>query len=153
MFLTVHASVGAVLGDQFENPNVAGIVGFASHFVLDAIPHGDERIGAWLIAPGHTFWVGVLFLLDIITAFAILSLFFVSGLLHNPIAAFTGALGAVLPDVLVGFSELKQKFFPDFKAFHNAAHLLLKNPVSPVTGYFVQVVTFWFAWSLVALRF
>ena len=52
MVATNHAVTGALLGLAIGNPLLAVPVAFASHFVLDAVPHYDppgnesERIGA-----------------------------------------------------------------------------------------------------------
>jgi hypothetical protein len=46
MILTTHAVVGAALASFVpEHPAVAFVVGFGSHFILDAIPHVDYPSG------------------------------------------------------------------------------------------------------------
>ncbi|MCA9325530.1 hypothetical protein KDA23_05720 [Candidatus Saccharibacteria bacterium] len=42
MYVSVHATVGAVVGQQTGNPLLAFGAGFASHLLLDVIPHGDS---------------------------------------------------------------------------------------------------------------
>jgi hypothetical protein len=45
MILTTHAVVGAALASFVpSHPATAFVLGFASHFVLDAIPHVDYPI-------------------------------------------------------------------------------------------------------------
>jgi len=45
MILTTHAIVGAALASFLSShPAAAFVAGFASHFVLDAIPHVDYPI-------------------------------------------------------------------------------------------------------------
>ncbi len=39
MYLPAHISAGAIIGMQIKDPILAGGVAFASHFLLDAIPH------------------------------------------------------------------------------------------------------------------
>ncbi len=41
MIATTHALVGAMIASRLQNPILAPIAGFASHFVLDSIPHWD----------------------------------------------------------------------------------------------------------------
>lgn len=38
-----HALTGAVIGTVISNPLIAGVAAFASHFVLDIIPHYDDE--------------------------------------------------------------------------------------------------------------
>lgn len=44
MFLTTHAAAGIFLSQQFDNPYAVFATSFASHFILDFIPHGDENL-------------------------------------------------------------------------------------------------------------
>lgn len=44
MFLTTHAAAGLVIGQYIDNPWAVFSLSFASHFVLDFVPHGDERL-------------------------------------------------------------------------------------------------------------
>src|SRR4051812_14629348 len=47
MTLTTHAVAGGLVGALVaENPAIAGLMGFASHFLLDAIPHWDYSLHA-----------------------------------------------------------------------------------------------------------
>ena len=41
MYITVHTSVGLLIGQAVSNWPTAFILGMASHFALDIIPHGD----------------------------------------------------------------------------------------------------------------
>jgi hypothetical protein len=54
MILSTHAIVGGALASLFpSHPVVAFAAGFASHFVIDAIPHWDYPLQAISVAPGH----------------------------------------------------------------------------------------------------
>jgi hypothetical protein len=44
MFLTTHAAAGILISHYTKNPYAVFGLSFASHFVLDFIPHGDERL-------------------------------------------------------------------------------------------------------------
>ncbi len=44
MFLTVHAAAGIYIASTISNPWAVFTASFASHFVLDFIPHGDDKI-------------------------------------------------------------------------------------------------------------
>lgn len=44
MFLTTHAAAGVLISHYVTNPYAVFGLSFASHFVLDFIPHGDESL-------------------------------------------------------------------------------------------------------------
>lgn len=44
MFLTTHAAAGILISHYTTNPSVVFGLSFASHFVLDFFPHGDEHL-------------------------------------------------------------------------------------------------------------
>lgn len=44
MFLTTHAAAGVLISHYVKNPYAIFGLSFASHFVLDFIPHGDEDL-------------------------------------------------------------------------------------------------------------
>lgn len=44
MFLTTHAAAGILISHYTKNPYAVFGLSFASHFVLDFIPHGDEHL-------------------------------------------------------------------------------------------------------------
>ncbi len=44
MFLTTHAAAGIFIAEHVHNPLAVFGLSFASHFVLDFIPHGDENL-------------------------------------------------------------------------------------------------------------
>ena len=54
MILTTHAIVGGALASLFPtHPITAIAAGFASHFVIDAIPHWDYPLQSISVAPGR----------------------------------------------------------------------------------------------------
>lgn len=44
MFLTTHAAAGILISQYVKDPYAVFGLSFASHFVLDFIPHGDESL-------------------------------------------------------------------------------------------------------------
>lgn len=150
MFLTVHASVGALLGEKLGNEVAAFGAGFASHFVFDIIPHGDEKIGEIFLRSKLHWPLALLFIIDFAVAVVLVSGMAMLGVFTNPMAALSGALAATLPDILSGFSEVYKKFlWPGFHKFHERNHQLLGRPVSVVAGAMIQVLTFAVVWSLI----
>ena len=52
MILSTHAIVGAAIASFLpSHPTAAFVLGFASHFVLDAIPHWDYPIRSAAVHP------------------------------------------------------------------------------------------------------
>lgn len=151
MYLLVHASVGAVVGERIHLPVLALGAGFLSHFLLDIIPHGDEASGRELFKAGRRHWVVLLACLDLLAAFSVVTTLWLAGLLPNALGAMSGALGAVLPDVLAGLSEFSaRKLWPDFLRLHNWAHRLLGFEVPSLVGGIIQLLTILSAWFVQA---
>jgi hypothetical protein len=112
MILTTHAIAGAAVACAVPNYPVAGFaLGFASHFVLDAIPHWDYKLTSYsedqnnpmnndMTLDKKFIFDFAKICLDVFVGFA--CVFALSGFL-NPIYTlplFAGAVGGVLPDAL-----------------------------------------------------
>ncbi len=143
MLLSIHAAAGALIGQQTNNPILAFILGFASHFALDAVPHGDQD---WIEdykgddksrAKRIIFLVG----LDAVILLGLLVSQFFYRSLTPTLNIASGILGGILPDFLVGCHELSDKLFKNFYQLHFKMHDLLniKQP-STVQGIVFQAV-------------
>jgi len=108
MILTTHAVVGAALASFLpSHPAAAFVVGFASHFALDAIPHVDYPIKSRSVNPriGAPMAFDRALLQDAVTI-GFDGLFGVTAallLFSSPVsfwAILMGAIGAMLPDPL-----------------------------------------------------
>jgi hypothetical protein len=108
MILTTHAIVGAALASFLpSHPVAAFVVGFASHFALDAIPHVDYPIKSCSVNPniGAPLVFDRALLRDAVTIgfdglFGITAGLFLFGSLAGFWAILMGAVGAMLPDPL-----------------------------------------------------
>lgn len=149
MFITVHAATGALIGQHINNPLAAFAVGFASHFLVDAIPHGDEHL---VFAPRNSAEVKYQLKhikLDSAAGIAFTGLSFGFKVYANPLSAAFGIFGAVLPDVLIGLYELSElkkwqrKLFCRFKRFHHWCHnnIITWQPKRKI-GYSIQAIAF-----------
>lgn len=111
MFLTVHATFGALVATQTPGPGMALVGGFLSHFLLDFIPHGDEKVGQWILSHKKKF---ILLAGADITITAFLTAVIATIALSrgdNVMNILFGMFGAVLPDFLsMAFPELHQLF-------------------------------------------
>ncbi|MDO8435181.1 MAG: hypothetical protein Q7S89_00680 [bacterium] len=160
MVNVIHGAVGALLGQHLESSPLAFLVGFLSHFVLDSIPHGDrDSMLKWRHhgkIDSHWWVMGIDFILTVVFVAIAFSL----DVFANPYAAAYGFVGAIIPDTLIGISELcqllgvKSRIFRRFYALHFWFHnILLRRNIdfSVLKGLFFQgavlivvlVVTFW----------
>lgn len=100
MLFTTHIIVGATIGEATGEPVSAFALGFASHHLLDSIPHfdagsfdvGKKPGGQW--QPQHWFMAFA----DVVLGIGIVTLLF----LVNPVSysLISGALGAAMPDII-----------------------------------------------------
>ncbi len=131
MILCTHAVVGAALASFVpSHPITAFVVGFASHFALDAIPHWDypiksrsvnPRIGAPMVFDGALLQDAVTIGLD--GLFGIIAALFLFGSSANLWAILLGAIGAMLPDPLqFVHARLPHEPLLTLQRFHRWAH-------------------------------
>ncbi len=100
MYLTVHATVGALIATQTQNPALAFAGGFISHFLLDFIPHGDEKVGELIMSHKAKFIFVAGVDLAITTCLTVLMVATASDFGRSPVVLFFGITGAVLPDFI-----------------------------------------------------
>jgi hypothetical protein len=108
MILCTHAVVGGALASLFpSHPVAAFMVGFGSHFVVDAIPHWDYPLRSISVAPDAQNHVRLTPALardaGLIGLDAIVGLALAIGIFATPstlIGVLAGAVGAMLPDPL-----------------------------------------------------
>jgi hypothetical protein len=146
MILTTHAVVGAALATCLpSHPAAAFAVGFASHFVLDAIPHIDYPIKSRSVDPkiGAPMAFDRALLQDAVTigsdglfGMSVSLLLFSSS--ANFWAVLMDAVGAVLPDPLqFAYTRWPHEPLWTLQRFHLWAHSK-KQPHSVVLGVGTQ---------------
>lgn len=113
MFLTTHAAAGIAISQYVNDPIAVFGLSFASHFVLDFIPHGDERLyhdEEWKIQKRYK-RAALINAVDL-GALVGLTLWAVSqNSLPNSTTIAIGILGAILPDFLsFFFPVIHQRF-------------------------------------------
>lgn len=102
MYSPVHATAGLLLATVMPDPVSAFLVGVGSHYVLDAVPHGDTNFGQWLTGGHAKRRIAVVESLDLgLAAIVVLGL-----LLNHPgkwwVTLVAGAVGGITPDLLWG---------------------------------------------------
>lgn len=143
MFLATHATIGAIIGRAAPDPVSAFCLAFASHFLLDIIPHGDadlykdyKRGNKVKVALGYT-------MIDaIITAYVVVAIA-QARLFDSGLNVAAGVVGGLLPDLLVGVFEVtKTRWLAKFHAVHFFFHNIFVNKyrdVSFMTGVVYQL--------------
>ena len=144
MLLSIHATVGAVIGEQVNTPLLAFILAFISHFILDMIPHGDEALIKAYRNDFKNKGLKYLIIFDLIsTAILIPLLFFFKKINFNPIVIW-GIIGGVAPDFMVAINEISQKHFIKTHKLHYWAHDKIShklNWVMPLKlGFLLQLI-------------
>jgi hypothetical protein len=131
MILTTHAVVGAALASFVpSHPAAAFVLGFGSHFILDAIPHVDYPIKSRSVNPriGAPMRFDRALLEDVLTigSDGLLGMLISLLLFSNPgnlWAVLMGAVGAMLPDPLqFAFTRWPHEPLRTLQRFHRWAH-------------------------------
>jgi hypothetical protein len=123
MFLTLHAAVGALIGEEVSSPTLAFVLGFIFHFVLDLIPHGDEDL-----VKGYQDGARIKRMVSVATVDAIVMailffIFYSQDFFFQPKVVIWGITGSIFPDFLIGVHEItKIKILDKFHDLHYFAH-------------------------------
>lgn len=132
MTLTTHAVIGAVIGGATGNPMLAFWLGFASHFLVDIIPHGDREI-----YEGHKTKTAqkrafAFVVTDAVAAIIVVALMLAFSPHHDlSLAIAMGVIGSVLPDFINGIYEAWEVKSLEW---FNKAHFYFHNMISDRTG-------------------
>jgi len=143
MLLTVHATTGALIGQQINNPILAFVLGFISHFILDMIPHGDQD---WIEEykgdqKSKAKKIILIVAIDVAVLLTLLiSKYYYGDSFAPSLNIAAGILGGLLPDFLVVCHELSDKLFKNFYHFHFIIHDLIKVKPTVFQGVAFQVI-------------
>lgn len=147
MFLTAHAAVGIVISQHVDKPLDIFLLGLASHFILDFIPHGDERLfkdDEWKVHKKYK-RVVLFTLADFVLLGGIIVFLYGTADLPTSARLTAGILGSIFPDVVSHFlpffheklnwlaavrwlhTLLKGVQLGRFLKVHNKLHVFLHN--------------------------
>ncbi len=150
MFLIGHTAVGILLAESFgaDSPVAAFGVGWMSHYLMDAIPHGDEQVGKWARTKDRIRRLTMIECVDGLLIAIAAGLFFWR---HGFSWSFSAALvGACVPDVMWGLEAvLGRELFGPLCRFHERVHNLLKYRLPLAVGFTYQAIVTIFVWWLV----
>jgi hypothetical protein len=160
MFISTHALLGIVISQHVDNVPAAFGLGVISHYLLDMIPHGDEKIGQWMKKrPLRGFLIALVAEVTLISVFIITV--YIKKALPRPGVVMAGLLGGTLPDliwysydfyrgfILKHFPKSKkiiqdvfrlESFFEHHNQIHKWFHDFIKTKINLVAGVFIQAV-------------
>ena len=144
MFITTHAVLGALIAQHLPgNPFAALVLGMASHFISDIIPHGDTNLYKNYIS-GRKVKTSIAYVtIDGICTTLFVLFIFNLGLGDAKLAITMGIIGGVLPDLLVGIYEV---FHVRGLNWFHRLHFFFHNMVSEThdmtfaSGFAMQVM-------------
>lgn len=133
MTLATHAVVGAAAASFFPaSPLLAAGAAFASHYLIDAIPHGHYRLFSLRHAERpleNDMQFGRLFIVDLLRTGAdftigiALSLFLFSGSENGILIPLIGVVAGVLPDPLqFAYWKIRREPLTSLQRFHIWVH-------------------------------
>ena len=140
MFLTVHATVGAIIGENIQISWLSFIIGILFHYFFDLIPHGDEKLNKLMPFKSLTARVFFFFVVDFLSILLLFSyLFTYTDFINLSPQVFWAIVGSVLPDFLWGFHQLtKIKLLQQYRKIDLKIHAILQNPIGIKQGMVVQ---------------
>lgn len=161
MTLATHAIVGAAVARLFPSqPLIAFCAAFASHFVLDAIPHWDYQLRSKVRDPNdplkNDLLINKAFFFDLVKigvdcalGFGLSLLLFSASNWSSAAFVFMGACGGVLPDALqFAYFKIRRQPLTSLQRFHIFVHT--KNHLEhPVLGIALQVTIVFFITLLI----
>ncbi len=144
MLLSVHATVGAIIGEHVDTPLLAFILAFISHFVLDIIPHGDEALVKAYRNDFKRKAMKYLIVFDLLSTIILLAMLFFFHKIEFRSTVIWGIIGGVLPDFMVAIHEITKKHFSRTHKLHFLIHDGLNNKIHwsmPLKlGLLVQII-------------
>ena len=155
MTLTTHSVIAAAITRPImhSHPALIFLVGVASHYLSDAVPHWDYSLGSvvqsdnhkrhldWHGSPGLTAFVKIC--LDFFLGFGIVFLVVRPDSTQKFLWAGLSVFGGVLPDLLQGVNlTLKSHPLWPLQRFHDFCHTKIRLGPYPLIGIPFQLAIF-----------
>lgn len=143
MLETPHVFIGAAIATKFPNPFIAIPLAFASHFVMEMVPHWNPHLNQETKKYGHvTRKSTIITAIDSTIALVSGSIIAFRYLPDIKMVALILAccFFAVLPDIIEGpyfFLKIKNKFIESWIKFQKS----IQSDTSVIPGLLTQVVT------------
>jgi hypothetical protein len=141
MLIAAHTAAGVIIATQTTTPLLAFIVGVVFHFVLDFIPHGDNKIIELFNKRIHRDRILSMNILDtFITIFYLMYIYTYTTIPHTTFL-FWAIFGSILPDFLNIFGKVFMvRFLDPYVRFHSYIHDYIPSRMTIKQGLVFQVV-------------
>ena len=140
MYLIGHGAIGAAIitATGIVNPVAAFGVGWLSHYLADAFPHGDEPVGEWAKRGAEAWRIAAIAGIDAaLLGLILLGLFAARGFSWM---IFLAVAGSALPDVMWGLEKaLHCRLFGPHERIHKRIHNFLGIRLSLTVGIIAAV--------------
>lgn len=149
MLETPHVLVGAAIATKIPNPLISLPLAFASHFVLDMVPHWNPHLNTELRKYGRITDKSTLIVATDIVVSLILGLFVAlnfSGDSTQMLTILLGGFAGVLPDVVEGpyfFLNWKNELVHRWLMFQKSIQVDTTAVAGLLTQLATIVTTFW----------
>ena len=145
MLSLAHAPVGALIAVKIGNPFIALPIIFASHFLMDWIPHWDVGAG---MSKGIRKKDDAI-KMEIVELFLTFALVFAWWQVGNPQIAWLAWFGAfigILPDLIKSpklFFNFTPAWLKPFNEFHDSFHCSTQNKLIGLTPQVITLLVVW----------
>jgi hypothetical protein len=152
MTLTTHAITGAALATMVPNyPALGFIIGFASHYFLDALPHWSYSLKSMRKDERNSLNNNMIINKDSLVDFLKIGIDGILGLIFSFIligvfnhvsvsVILMGAIGGMFPDALQFFYwKWKHEPLVTLQRMHNWAHTKIRIDDKPILGVLSQI--------------
>lgn len=102
MYSPVHATAGFFAVLFAPQPWLGLPLAVASHYLLDAVPHGDSGLGPWMTSSGQRHRLLTVESIDLGTAALMVAFLIYQHPEKSSWYLLAGAIGGILPDLLWG---------------------------------------------------
>jgi len=143
MLETPHVVLGAAIATKIPNPYIAIPLAFASHFILERVPHWNPHLNTEIKKHGKvTKQSTIIVAIDVLLSLFLGTFIAIQVLPNSPHfwTIMVASFAAVLPDVMEGpyfFLGIKSNFIIKWIKFQK----ILQNDADIVLGLSTQVVT------------
>lgn len=151
MLAGIHFFVASALSANLApGPLTAIFIGFASHHLLDRLPHADINIfdGKDLLRQQKNLKIWTLVIIEFIFFLLITFYFLGKHDLNFQKIAFLGGLGGIAPDILTiffrQFFNKRPKIVQSYLNFHKNFHFNLVKRREIFLGFIIEILIFVF---------
>lgn len=144
MFLTVHSATGIIIGQTTGNIWLAFLAGFASHFLFDIIPHGDQNLGGKKenSADKNKKTLLMVGITDAIVMLVLCGVLILTNQITLSPTILVAVIGAILPDFINAlYIFFKMPWLKNYNTLHTDLHYAWFGiTVNFKLGFIVQLI-------------